>query len=34
MKTTYNIKISQILLFEIVEFTHVNFKFGLNAHFS
>ena len=33
MKTTYDIKISQILLFKIVEFTHLNFKFDLHVKF-
>ena len=31
MKTTYDIKISQILLFKTVEFTHLNFKFDLHV---
>ena len=33
MKTTYDIKISQILLFKIVDFTHLNFKFDLHVKF-
>ena len=33
MKTTYDIKISQILLFKIVEFTNLNFKFDLQVKF-
>ena len=32
MKITYDIKISQILLFKIVEFTHISFKFGLHVN--
>ena len=32
MKITYDIKISQILLSEIVEFTHLNFKFDLHVN--
>ena len=33
MKTTYDIKFSQILLFKIVEFTHLNLKFDLHVKF-
>ena len=33
MKTTYDIKISQFLLFKIVQFTHLNFKFHLRVKF-